>query len=242
MVRKPVRPRRGEFIIQSFEPDYTVRCEFGDEAPMPEPESYEGWDVTGIPRRMGLTEWAGRNPMVIPIDFLIDRFAEGDAEFVEKQMDTLEKIAATASRDEEPPICIVDSGGLMPHDYTHADHVRWVIRSLSWDKALTINSVRNRKLRVGGTVTILQYNHDDALGGYRGPASKNRNKNKSKKDKSKGRGKTRGGHYTVKEGDTLGGIAARELGDSTRWREIADLNKIHNPRKLIIGHKLRMPK
>lgn len=237
-----VAPNRGHFRLQSFSPDYVFVGEFGDDPALPDPESYGGWSVTPIPKRMGLTEWAGRNPMSITVEFLVDRLEEGDTIYVRDMMDTLDKIVATSSRDEEPPICIFDSGGLVPHDYTHAQHVRWVVSALQWDKDITVLSESSRRpLRVGGSFTLLQYNHDTTIDAYDGPAERNRKKNN--KDKNKNKGKNKGkGTYTVKTGDSLTEIAAHELGDSKRWKEIADLNNIRNPRKdLKQGMTLKMP-
>lgn len=47
--------------------------------------------------------------------------------------------------------------------------------------------------------------------------------------------------YVVKKGDTLWDLADRNLGSGTRWREIAKLNGIKNPRRLQIGTKLKIP-
>lgn len=52
-----------------------------------------------------------------------------------------------------------------------------------------------------------------------------------------------GGMYTVKDGDTLSGIAKALLGDSSRWPEIYELNKstIKNPNYITPGMTLKMP-
>lgn len=47
--------------------------------------------------------------------------------------------------------------------------------------------------------------------------------------------------YLVKKGDTLWDLADKKLGDGSRWREIAKINKISDPRKLQIGAKLKFP-
>ena len=47
--------------------------------------------------------------------------------------------------------------------------------------------------------------------------------------------------WTVNEGDTLGLIAYRELGDATRWREIADANHLTRVRRLRPGTVLVIP-
>lgn len=47
--------------------------------------------------------------------------------------------------------------------------------------------------------------------------------------------------YTVKKGDTLWNIAKKELGDGTRYKEIAKLNNIANPNKIYPGQVFRLP-
>jgi hypothetical protein len=47
--------------------------------------------------------------------------------------------------------------------------------------------------------------------------------------------------YTVQEGDRLDGIAASQLGDSSRWTEIAMENNIDDPTKLTAGQTLKIP-
>lgn len=47
--------------------------------------------------------------------------------------------------------------------------------------------------------------------------------------------------YRVKLGDTLASIAAQVYGDPTRWRWIADANRLDDPRRLTIGARLAIP-
>lgn len=50
--------------------------------------------------------------------------------------------------------------------------------------------------------------------------------------------------YIVKKGDTLQSIAAmkRVYGDASKWRKLADANKIRDPKKLKVGTRLRIPR
>jgi len=55
--------------------------------------------------------------------------------------------------------------------------------------------------------------------------------------------KNQGGeYYVVQSGDVLGTISLKTLGTSKRWREILDLNPKVDPRRLLVGTKLRLPK
>jgi LysM repeat protein len=47
--------------------------------------------------------------------------------------------------------------------------------------------------------------------------------------------------YLVRRGDTLSSIAAAEYGDPTRWRPIAEANRMANPRLLPPGTRLVLP-
>ena len=47
--------------------------------------------------------------------------------------------------------------------------------------------------------------------------------------------------YQVQSGDTLSKIADFLLGDETRWREIATLNKLTDPNKIYVGQILNLP-
>lgn len=47
--------------------------------------------------------------------------------------------------------------------------------------------------------------------------------------------------HTIKQGDSLWAIAAREYGDPAFWRHIADKNRIANPRALEIGRAIIIP-
>ena len=47
--------------------------------------------------------------------------------------------------------------------------------------------------------------------------------------------------WTVSDGDTLGWIAHKELGDTSRWREIAEANHLTRVRRLPAGMVLVIP-
>jgi hypothetical protein len=133
----------------------------------------------------------------------------------------------------------------VPHDYTHAAHVRWVVSALEWNKDLTINSATQvQPLRVGGTITLLQYNHDDIIDAYDGsgeaePRQATRHRPRTRLEQGQGR---QGEDLHGQEGRHADLHRRSKLGDSKRWKEIADLNNVRNPRSIKVGQVLRMPK
>jgi len=52
---------------------------------------------------------------------------------------------------------------------------------------------------------------------------------------------SKGSSYRVSEGDSLWVIAQRQLGDGSRWAEIAALNSSIDPDKLVVGTTLALP-
>lgn len=53
--------------------------------------------------------------------------------------------------------------------------------------------------------------------------------------------KPSGTDYTVKEGDTLSLIAGSQLGDASRWQEIATLNSLEDANIITVGQTLKLP-
>lgn len=51
----------------------------------------------------------------------------------------------------------------------------------------------------------------------------------------------RPGTYAIQPGDTFSKIAKTQLGDASRWREIAALNPTVDVRMLRIGMELKLP-
>ena len=116
-------------------------------------------------------------------------------------------------------------------DYGPAGGGRWVIEDLTAG-----NELRNEQLeriRAEFTVTLVELESADVA---LSPAKKHND------NANNGGGKGGLRTYVVKKGDTLPNIAANLLGDYKRWREIATLNSIRDPKKIKVGDKLKIPK
>ena len=48
--------------------------------------------------------------------------------------------------------------------------------------------------------------------------------------------------YTIRESDSLTSIARRFLKDERRWRELAEMNGLADPNRLLVGHRIKLPR
>ena len=89
---------------------------------------------------------------------------------------------------------------------------------------------------VAFTLTLREYSYLNV------ERSKKPSKKAGLKERPREAKANQGGTYIVKKGDTLWDLADKRLGSGSRWREIAKLNGVKDPRRLQIGTKLKMPK
>ena len=105
---------------------------------------------------------------------------------------------------------------------------------------LDLNSLRNAKIEdpnyTGSQETLTPTELEKILKQhYTGSSSSSRTNSSGKS--ATGTTKT----YTVKAGDSLSKIARDELGDMSRWKEIASLNGISSPYTIYPNQKLKLP-
>jgi len=102
---------------------------------------------------------------------------------------------------------------------------RWKLRESFIQEVRRANPGRSfEKLRAGETLRV----PDPAGFGVRDPAPK--------PDRT-----ARPRRYEVQEGDTLGGIALKHLGSTTRWKDIQKLNPGITPRNMRAGITILLP-
>ena len=251
MARNDEPHNKKMFRLTSLESDQIFKAYFGDGAALVI-DGYGGWEVEGRPKNIGLTVWAGRNPIAIEIPFVIDHYSFGmlraapavrggrdPDEFdrcnaCEEMVHILGNLCGLGD-DQQPPILAVDGGGAIPHDDTMTSSPednpgkvhQWVIEGVVWDRSLEIRSDRYQlRMRCGGMITIRQFRTANDILRRLGP------KNRARKPKI----------YIVKKGDTLHKIAANQYGNANKWKIIADANNLRDPRSLTVGKHLRIPR
>lgn len=209
-----------------------VRVGLGDGSPG-QTQGFGGWEEKERERRKSLTTWKGRQPWRIPVAVLFDTLDDpGNGYLLERDIRNLEKLAG-GGISGEPPIIRFDSGGLIPHDYTDAQQVRWVIDGIEFGDA--IRNHNGNRIRQEITITFLEYVADETLkelaAKHRAPVGQKKCKPRHKR-------------YVTKQGDTLIKIAKVQYHDANCWKAIAKANpkhKLRDPRRpLKAGIHLRL--
>ena len=211
-----------------------VQCRLGRSEPRVV-DGYAGWSLVTRYRRRALVEWAGSNPLLIQVTFMIDRWDDvgdgepGEGNDVENRVRQLERMAGLDEHQPEPPQ--VKWVANAPHDNDEAAHLTWVIESLEWEEGSALYNHAGNRVRQAGTLLLRQFESDEFL---TTGAALVTGENKGKGSKST---------YRVREGDTLSKIAKNRLGNARRWPEILRLNKgkIRDPDKLKVDMVITLP-
>lgn len=215
------------FSIISEDDGTTFIATFADGSPLVT-DGYGGWQVINRPRKLGVVEWQGRNPIAIEIPFIIDFWLAAIVNpgvHCEGKVAKLEKLCGFGT-NRQPPVCKVQSQGVIPHDLTNNKTMRWVIESVTWDRDLELRNNRTgKRLRCGGTIQIRQFTT------ARDILHKIKPNARARKPRV----------YIVKKGDTLSKIAKHYYHDPHKWKIIADANKLRDRRSIHRGDHLKVP-
>jgi hypothetical protein len=180
---------------------------------------FGGWDVTARPRQVGMTTWAGVEPLELELGVLLDGF---DAH--QSQERVLRKLYAVARGDDDSPAGVLRVKGIP----LAAD--RWVIDGLELGDAIRRRS-DGALIRQALTLTLREYVPPQYLQIRRGALRGDKGKTKL---------------VTVKRGDTPAKLARKH---HCKWTDIRALNKtVHPPKQpwkansdLRDGSKVRVP-
>jgi LysM repeat protein len=232
--RKPPRgaqghipPPPGWVLLQSVSGRLGVIVELGDGSPTVT-DGYATWQTIERPRRTSLTEWTGREPTRITFPVMIDGFADdgaGGGRRVERDCRELEQMAGMTAAGK-PARLIFESGGVVEHDYTHANHLRWVIEALEWGDA--IRNRKGRRIRQFADLTLMRY-----VAVSEGLANLPSLTKERKEPPT---------IVHTQEGDTLMRIAARYHLNKAEIKEAKEMNKIRDASaKLKKGTRVKLP-
>lgn len=219
-----VQPRSQVVDIRPLDPPApAVRALLGDGRPRFSRDF--GWQFVSRPRQRAGTEWEGVPGWTLTVPIVFDKFREDGS--VEDDIARLIRMASNRVGDRiEPPVVQVISSAIPPFP-----KLLYVIQGMEETESLV--RVDGLRSRAAYTMTFLEYTAMDVLTTTKPtPAAAA----KAARPKSPATGART---YTVVRGDTLSGIAARH--GIKRWQDIANLNRIRDPRTIKPGQVLRLP-
>jgi hypothetical protein len=160
-----------------------------------------GWGTVQREGRRSLSRFEGSETPAYEIELRMsnDRPAGWP---VAEQMRALERLCGWDTLDDDPPPPLLFVANV-PHDFAQASQNEWVAETpIEWGESLSTD--RGTLLWIDATITLGLY-VESATGGL-----------------AKAKGFTQ---RTMKAGWNLRRFAEVHLGDKTRWRDVADLNR-----------------
>jgi hypothetical protein len=204
-------------------------------------QGYGGWVDQNRKRRRTAVRWDGSPPVIIPLDVVFGsrspRARKTDS--IELEIRKLEIMAGLSGDGDEPPI--LQFAANAPHDYNHAPQNLWIIDNLEWsDDDNFYKKNDDGEFTLARIIADLKLWTPTSYAALDAPAAARKKKTASKKSERGDSKKASKDYHTVQPGETLSGIAAKELGSSSRWPELAKLNKLRDPDDIKVGQKIRL--
>lgn len=221
-------PKYGHVRLRTFDKALDVEIRLDDESSALVPQ-LPRIETVDIPWRASRTWWSGQSGATLQIPCVFDGFprqsVEGKIAIVEEMA---RPVAAGKASGRPSPVQVA---GNVPG----ADRA-WMLVGIEQGTAMWRNGYRVRQHLVLSLVQWLPLEQADTRGRRNARTSKGAVK--------------RRGTVVVKRGDTLATIAARELGQASRWRDIAKANPVKrgkkskartSPTDVKVGERLKLP-
>lgn len=194
-----------------------------------------GIQIVDRPRRKAITQWYDASPMSLELTLILDGGFGPTPASVEPQCSTVFGWQYPPPGRMEPPVLSIQG----PVD-ANARRLYWWVYKLQFDQDKVIRDpVTGERTQQNLSLTLIEYSPSTAsVLTHQSPAQIAQTTLAAQ-----GYSASRN-TYVVRSGDTLAKVAARQLGDYTKWRQIADLNGIRDPRSAVAltpGRKLVLP-
>jgi hypothetical protein len=161
-------------------------------------------------------EWTSGGPLILAVELFFDVYEmKGDDRDVRKFTNKIEDLTLVDGSVHHPPDCLFIWGKKLAF--------RCVLTHLKQRFTLFLEDGTPVRAVLDCVFTEYREHPDEDL--------------KAEKRHSPDHTKRR----VVKQGDTLSWIAGKEYGDPSKWRIIADANRIDNPMDLTTGQQLLIP-
>lgn len=181
-----------------------------------------GWEEKARPRRQAVVEWTGPAARKATVEILLDAWQSGGS--ITSELAVVDALAPQAAAVEGPVLYVTGSPAIpstVPWVAQKVTFSDWIERGDGVPTRVTVSFDLIEK-RVADVVTRSS------------PAKRSTGRNGTPS-----RGQPR--KHTVRAGETLTSIAAKELGKASRWTEIAKLNGIRDAKRIRVGQVLTLP-
>lgn len=175
------------------------------------------WNRISRPKRSTAITYGGMGEETLVFEVIFDAL-DGNGT-VEERVRRLDALRVPSGERNPPPICKLYYGHM-------GGGKDWVVDQIS--ESDEQRDSRLHRIYYQAELTLVEHIQADLEISH---AKHHRSRH------SGGRGRS----HRVRHGETLSSIAASDLGDASRWKEIAQLNDIRDPRSLKVGDVLRMP-
>lgn len=182
------------------------------------------WEPVEHPRGRDRTSFKGESLITQKIQVLLDAWPTGDVENAYRGL--MGWTSIMSGKDGKEPTKVRVSGPIPYPDVTY------VINSIE-EESEPREYVNGKMARCVLTIELLEYVSPSLITNQRPDPAAAANASSGAKPVVR--------TYTVKRGDSLGSIASRQLGNASRWEEIAKLNNVIDPRLVRAGQVLRLP-
>jgi hypothetical protein len=204
-----------------------------------------GWAEDPHARAKATTRWEGTPLHRVTLDIHLDavrRFTASGARDIETECATLHRWGLPVTPGDplsEPPKIQIR--------WSYGQQLRWVIQDIAWNR-LVLDPDSGRRIQADVTVDLLEH-HAAVLALSPVEQAQARPWVSQRPAGTEGGAAEPGNFerpgarrlYTVRAGDTLSSIAARELGSAGRWPEIYALNSPPASQTLLNGPDLIVP-
>jgi LysM repeat protein len=188
------------------------------------------WNEIDRPRRRAMSEYAGESLLKLTFSVMLDAWPNGNVE------DLIRRIYGWGARNNLPyQPTILRLAGPLPYvdlPYVLVDPIEETERAERRSDGIRCR----QELRLN----LLEYQAPDILVQAPTPAVAAQQRQDSNPPSSNQPAEAKPKTYKVVRGDTLSSIAAKQLGSANKWKTLADLNSIRDPRKLQAGQTIRL--
>ncbi len=205
-------------LAPASNPDSYFEC-WLDGPCVPTGGGYGGWTVEDREGQEGVVEYSGPEPKGWVVPVLVDGWS--GQESVQGDWDGILSLAEAQGERPPPQIKLV---GSVP---SALSRLIWLIQGVAHEEERLDDG--KKLYRASAKLTLIKPNLGSLVSS---PIKQAQAKSKAKTART----------IHARKGDTLVSIAARELGDPARWREVSALNGSLQPDNLKAGQKVKLPK